>query len=462
VTTTSLLDPQRIGVRSPRPKDRFAFSLAEAAEKKGLGVVVWRDEASYPSLSGFDLDLVAPGRAHAPFERLLRAECGRQGWDLLMRVRRGTTTTFLLAASWAAPLSDDGFLQVDLHTSLTARGAPFASLRRILRRSFVREGIRWMDPVDAAATSWLEAVLSGAEPKAAYRAAFDRALATRAAETRRLLEDAVGDQASALVLENHGKLLNTRSLRRSAIARAIQLRPAETARVILSKSIRAATSFLMSPGRMWILSGPDGAGKSAVLEALKPLVERRLALSVDGFHTRPYLVPRLAEVLPMADNKRADILRERRYEPRLGVTRSVVRMALLLCDYTAGYWTRVKPLLAKGHLVVFDRYAHDYQVDPQIRGIDLPDWMVRFLLTLVPRGHRRILVQARPETLAARKPDLDVAEAARQLERYRQVFAGDAEGSSLDTDGESAAESGRRLAMLLLDDLRRGAGGGRG
>lgn len=440
-------------------KSVVAFRLAAAAERLGLGVCVWRDRESFPVLAGFDLDLVGPRGCEPEFGRLLRSECSEAGWEVLQRISRGPVTTFLLAAQSATPGDDDEFLQVDLHTGLTARGLPYLTASGIMGRSEVQAGIRWLDSTDAAMVSWLEPLLAGVAPKPRYREALETAVARDPERAGRLLADAVGRRLAARLVAGGSGAVTPVALRRAFVPRALLRRPGETLAVLTGRLRDTVRNLVFPPGRLWVVVGPDGAGKSAVIERLPPLVERRLALAVTRFHTRPYLIPRLARLLPLGRRRRAAALGERRYEKRPGRVTSALRFVLTLLDYTVGYWVRVRPRLARGHLVVFDRYIHDYLVDPRLRGIDLPRGLLHACFRLVPAGDRRIHVMSAPATLARRKSELAEPEAATQLSRYRELLAADPGGFALETDDRDAAASARVLAALLLRDLGRRVGG---
>lgn len=114
--------------------------------------------------------------------------------------------------------------------------------------------------------------------------------------------------------------------------------------------------------------------------------------------------------------------------------KSWLRVAILLMDYNLGYWVKVRPRLVRGELVIFDRYFLDVRVDPLMRGVDLPDSILKRIGKLIPRPHLSIVLAAEPQTLVARKGELDLQEAQTQVGMYRRLAAEYSPGLLIETD----------------------------
>ena len=341
---------------------------------------------------------------------LLRTSLPALGWEVLMSVYRGPAWTCLVARRDARIGEDDDFLQIDLHAEFTVSGLPFADTATLMRWSLASDGVRWLDDIDAAVCAYLQPAIADGQVKARYGEAFERAQASAPARVDALCGAAIGI-ASATTL---GRLLargERSSLRRGLLRAALTRRPFRTAAVILHKLVDMVAMYWRPPGRLWTFSGPDGAGKTTVLDLLQPLAQRRVVVAVDRLHTRPYIIPRLAGLLP--PSRRVEALTVRQYEKRLGVLKSVIRLTILIVDLQLGYWLKVRPMLARGHLVVFDRYYQDYFVDSRLRGISLPSSILQQCARLVPHGHRHVYLIASAEVLETRKKELSHDEATR-------------------------------------------------
>jgi len=431
--------------------------LGKAACARGLDLCYWRDRDAFPRLIGFDLDAVLPRRSWRDMLCLLRTSLPPLGWEVLMSVYRGPVWTCLVARRGARIGEDDDFLQIDLHAVFTVNGLPFADTIELLGRTRLSDGVRWLDDIDAAVCAYLQPAVAEGRVKARYEGAFERAQASAPARVDAFCGAAVGI-ASATKLRTLLAEEGRSSLRRRLLRSALTRRPFGTASVILHKLIDAVAMYWNPQGQFWTFSGPDGAGKSTLLDLLLPLAERRIVVAVDRLHTRPYVIPRLAGLLPRS--RRVEALTVRLYENRLGLLKSVIRLTILIVDLQIGYWLKVRPMLARGHLVMFDRYYQDYLVDPQLRGISLPSLILRACARLVPQGHRRVYVIASAAVLETRKGELSYDDATRQVEHYRRLAAKDPQAVVVDTDHKSAADIAKEVAAHLLDDVRARASAG--
>ncbi|MFN2382938.1 MAG: hypothetical protein ABR559_01585 [Gemmatimonadota bacterium] len=163
---------------------------------------------------------------------------------------------------------------------------------------------------------------------------------------------------------------------------------------------------------VWVaLLGPDGSGKSSVLEE----VERLLAPHFRGvkrYHLRPHwgrLRPTDAPVTdPHARPARPALL-------------SLAKLGLWWADYGVGYAALIRPRLARDILVTFDRYYHDLLVDPQRYRYGGPLRLAALGARWLPRPHVIIVLDAPPEVLRQRKREVTLEETTRQREAYRRL-----------------------------------------
>jgi thymidylate kinase len=169
------------------------------------------------------------------------------------------------------------------------------------------------------------------------------------------------------------------------------------------------------PTGLWVaVLGPDGSGKSTVLEQL----EKALAL---GFRrtARFHLRPRWLRGTSAAEAVNTD---PHGQAPR-GVLASTAKLLFFWADYAIGYWLRVRPLLVRSTLVLFDRYYPDLLIDPRRFRYKGPRWLARLVGALIPMPDLLIILDAPAEVLRARKQEVSAEETARQVEAYRE-FAG--------------------------------------
>ncbi len=177
----------------------------------------------------------------------------------------------------------------------------------------------------------------------------------------------------------------------------------------LRELVHHAGRILQPTGVFLAFMGPDGCGKSSVIEAVA--TEFRPAFrEVRRFHLRPKLLKaRTAEGAAVPDPHG---------KPPYGAFSSMVRAAYMALDYIGGYLLRIRPALIRTSLVIFDRYAYDLLVDPRRVRYGGPAWWLRLMAKLAPRPDLVILLNAAPEVLWARKQEIPPAELARQQKAY--------------------------------------------
>jgi len=406
---------------------------------------LWRDPDVFPKLAGFDMDVIVRGKSWKTIPTLITEVLDQCRWSILANVRRGTVHTLLAMRDSSNGSSDDDFLQIDLHRFLTASGVPYVDLSTLFQRAVTIDSAPFLCPADGATVSILDSVITGHTPKPQKVAAFAEAQRVEPDRVSYLLRRALGRRADALLRAG----VPPRRIWYNSFIQALRRRPVTFALALWLTMTERASAFISPAGLMMSISGPDGVGKSTLMKHLSRLVERKVCLGVQVYHSRPYLIPRLAYLLPR--DRRIRTLATRGYEKKKSPLKSWLRLTILVVDHLLGYWVKIRPQLARGKLVIFDRHFLDYRVDPQIRGIDLHPLVLRRANALIPRPDLQVVLLAGAETLFARKKELEVREAAKQLDLYRRFASETPGGLVLDTDYSAPEELALRVFNRLAE-----------
>ncbi len=176
------------------------------------------------------------------------------------------------------------------------------------------------------------------------------------------------------------------------------------------------------PGICIAVIGPDGSGKSTLIEATIRELSPYFG-SILTHHWRPSILPDLGVLLGRRDKRSlGESVADPHAMPAHAFLIGTLSLLYYLSDYWFGYLTRVWRPLSKNHLVIFDRYACDMWLDPKRFRISLPEWFLKYAVWLTPQPDLYILLTGDPELIHARKPETSPADVAECLYKMNQLL----------------------------------------
>ncbi|MBW1612940.1 MAG: thymidylate kinase-like protein [Deltaproteobacteria bacterium] len=188
---------------------------------------------------------------------------------------------------------------------------------------------------------------------------------------------------------------------------------------------RKINRVLFPTGLLIAFLGPDGCGKSSLIDKVVPdiaLAFRRAKI----FHLRPRLVTKTA------DNN--DPVKEPHGQPERNWLISIVKLLYLFFDFNIGFILKVRPMLVRSTLVVFDRYYHDLIVDPKRQRYGGPIQLVLLISRLIIEPDIWIFLDAQAEVLQSRKREVSFDESSRQRRAYLTMAKGLSNSFVVDTE----------------------------
>jgi len=166
------------------------------------------------------------------------------------------------------------------------------------------------------------------------------------------------------------------------------------------------------PTGIWVaVLGPDGAGKSTLIEGLSKSLAGAFR-NVEAFHLRPRMFGRRGDGAPVIDPHG---------KPPHPWWLSLLKVPYYLMDYGFGYWLRVRPRLVKSTAVFFDRYYDDLLVDPYRYRYGGPPALLRRARWFVPEPDLFLILDAGELQLLERKKEVSADELRRQRQGYKQL-----------------------------------------
>jgi len=168
--------------------------------------------------------------------------------------------------------------------------------------------------------------------------------------------------------------------------------------------------FAIKTGVFVVVLGPDGSGKSTIINKVAhSLCIDRAIIPVFTFHWRPQFLKTKSVIKIVTDPHSKP--------PRSRIT-SLVKLIYLIVVFNLGYLIKIRRLLHRDGIVIFDRYYHDILVDSQRYRLQAPLWLTRLISKTIPSPDLWILLDAPPEVLQSRKQEVSFEETKRQRNEY--------------------------------------------
>ncbi len=187
------------------------------------------------------------------------------------------------------------------------------------------------------------------------------------------------------------------------------------------KSLRIRRRVGNPTGHLVVILSPDGGGKSSVAKAVleKLLVGFR---KTEYLHWRPGFLPQIRTLLGKAKLDNEFVAANPHNLKSRDRISSFLRWVYYLFDYIIGYYLKIFPMKIRTTAVVMDRYYYDIVVDPVRYGFNLPQWLIKSILPIIPKPDITIYLDNESEELYKRKQELPIAELKRQVEAWREFI----------------------------------------
>lgn len=189
----------------------------------------------------------------------------------------------------------------------------------------------------------------------------------------------------------------------------------------LLESVRFIKRALNPTGCLLCILSPDGGGKSSVCEEMKDRILGPFR-KVQSIHWRPGVLPQIRTLFGKSKLESEFVFSNPHSPKKRSKITSFFRWLYYTLDYFIGYYLKIFPMKIKTTAVVMDRYYYDIIVDPIRYGFNLPQWLLKLPLKLIPKPDLTIYLDNEPEELYKRKQELPVEDLRRQVNAWRKFI----------------------------------------
>jgi len=423
--------------------------------ERGIGFVVLGDEQKIPEALSSDLDMAVSAEDLERMPGTISAFCHDYGLRLVQLIRHERSACYFVIA-WLDGVGGLRYLAPDFCSDYRRAGRRILGAEELLARR--REALDaegeprgfQVPPSDIQFVYYLSKKVDKLELSdeqgdylsRQWHVDPDAALRRLVRFWPELGDNGVLARAAAYNDWNQARV-ELPQLRR-ALHRSLRRSPFD----LLAEGIRAFERVLRPTGMMIAFAGPDGSGKSTLVENvvqnLAPAFRRAEVL-----HLRPRLLGASRGARPVTDPYAA---------PARSALASTAKLAWFVADYVAGYLLRLWPCIVRSGLVAFDRYYHDLLADPRRYRYGASLGLARLAARFVPAPDLWVVLDASVETLQSRKQEVTAAESEQQRRAYLALAAQLDDAILVDANGSApvvAAETAQAILTRMENRVER-------
>lgn len=191
----------------------------------------------------------------------------------------------------------------------------------------------------------------------------------------------------------------------------------------LSYVYDSVRTVLFNRGFVLTFSGVDGAGKSTVIEHVVQMLDKKFRRPVKVLRHRPSVLPILSAYrYGKAEAERKSVASLPRTGNNTNVFSSLLRFSYYYLDYFLGQWYIYFRYTLRGYAVVYDRYYYDFMIDGRRSNLELPNWITAAGFWFIKKPDFNFFLFAHPDTILARKQELQRETIVSLTERYYSLF----------------------------------------
>jgi len=435
----------------------------EKLMQHNINYCILRNHEEIPHNVGHDIDMLLDSNDRALFDKQLDDVVLGANWKkLFLREKQGFFTIVLYTVEADKLLT----LKLDVWTDLFWRGIKWANSEYILKNKVVVDNLYISSKGSEAAILTLKEMMGKGEIPLKY---YSKIISNYSEDKYGFIETLNPNLHKSVKLiatkieSNDFEGIDSLAKKvKSELLFRFYCNVGTILGFIIFELCAKIKKFRNLRGKFIVIMGPDGAGKSSVIEVLK----KELTLfypRLKNYHMRFNYLPTLKTGLgitrcsdPSLNNSKNKINKKEGDGIRKNLLVLLRPLALMFViiyytfEFVLGYFTIFNTRKNEG-LIIFDRYYYDYFVQPQFRNFI---WsMKKILLFLVPTPQNIFYLKAIPEVTHKRKQELCVSEIKKQNEFFMKLIKVSKNIEIINTDGKNVEETAFVVIKKLLSEF---------
>lgn len=325
--------------------------------------------------------------------------------------------------------------KIDIFGCYEWRGAEYISFESIYKSSRIYNSMHVPNEAMDAVMLFLKPLILGGTIKEKYQQMFETIFEKKKDDVQEIINGILGPKWGLYIWElyerkDYKKLKESyHFIRRQIWKRSFMKAPVHTLYGMFSHYYTECRRRIFTcENNLIAVLGSDGVGKTTFINNYKNLLIEYIPLEkelIKGYHFRPCIFPNIKKLLL---GRKYDVKNEKFEDPHRakpsGKIGSIARVLYYWLDYMIG----MPIIFAKGRAnnwyLIFDRYFHDFLVDPYRSRININYRCRCFFYKLVKKPFITFVLLAEPKVIYQRKRELGLKEIERQTDEYLKLVNG--------------------------------------
>jgi thymidylate kinase len=180
---------------------------------------------------------------------------------------------------------------------------------------------------------------------------------------------------------------------------------------------------MFNKGLIITLTGVDGVGKSTIVKELHDVLLSKYREEVVLLRHRPGIFPILSV---FTKGREQAEYTSSTHKPRQGTNTntlsSILRFMYYYTDFLLGQVYIQISHVARGKIVLYDRYYFDFVIDMKRSNIQIPTWIPKIMYRFIIKPDINYFLFATPEEIIKRKQELDAKTIEELTVGYKEYF----------------------------------------